>query len=123
MPSEGPEENSIGGELPDDVNRVPGLIIRPSGHEADVHFENVWDSEFNEKKVGVRSQKKYAFIFQDKLDWDRSHHRWESDRVKDTKMWEIDLDSVFYVVCAFADEGADVTVNEDVWRAFVNELS
>lgn len=122
MPSSDPEENDIGGKMSDDVDTVSGLIVRPSGHKADVHFENVWESEFNEKKVGVWSQKKYAFIFQDKLDWERSHHRWETDRVQDTKMWEIDLEAVFYVICAFADEGADVTVDDEVWRAFVNEL-
>lgn len=124
MPSEDSNttENGIGGEMPEDVSQKNGLIIRPTGHEADVHFENVWESEFNEKKVGVRSQKKYAFIFQDKLDWERSHHRWESDRVQDTDMWEIDLEAVFYVVCGFTDEGADVTVDKEVWRAFVNDL-
>ena len=125
MPSKSSDttESKIGGEMPDDVANINGMIIRPSGHTADVHFQNVWESEFNEKKVGVKSQKEYAFIFQDKLDWERSHHRWETERVEDTDMWEIDLQAVYYVVCAFVDEGVDVTVSDEVWRAFVNELN
>lgn len=116
------EEFDISGTMPDPPDGVDALIIRETNHESDVHFCNVWDTEWDEKKVGVKSQKKYADIFSEKLDWERSHHRWGSERVEDTDMWEIDLDSVFYVACAFVDDGADVTIDQEVWMAFINDL-
>lgn len=122
MPSDGTQEKSIPEEMPDAVDKMTGLVVRPTGHEAGVHIKDVWESEYGELKVGVKSKREYAEIFSEKLDWDRSHHRWNSERVEDTDMWEIDLDALFYVICAFVDENADVTVDDEVWRAFVNEL-
>ena len=124
MPSDASqtEELDISGEMPEEIDEVSGILIRGTDFEGDVRFCNVWDSDWDEKKVGVQSEKKYAHIFQDKLDWDRSHHRWNSERVQDTEMWEIDLGSVFYVACAFVDEGVDITIDDEVWRAFVNDL-
>ena len=116
----GTVENDISGSMPQKMQDASGIILRPTSHEADVHFCNVWSTDW-EKKIGVKSKREYSYIFSDELEWERSHHRWESDRVEDTDMWEIDLDSVFYVACVCLQEGLTVTIDDDVWAGYMSQ--
>ena len=116
-----PIENDISGSMPDPVQEGTGIILRPTSHEEDVHFTNVWETKWDEKKVGVQSKRELSYIFSDELEWERHHQKWTSDRVKNTDMWEIDLSSVFFVACVFLQEGHTVTIDDEVWAAFLAE--
>lgn len=117
----GTTENDISGPMPDPVQEGSGIILRPTSHEEDVHFVEVWETKWDEKKVGVRSKRELSYIFSDELEWERHHQKWKSDRVKNTDMWEVDLSSVFYLACFFLQEGHTVTIDDKVWSAFLAE--
>jgi len=124
MPNDdlGTKQTDISGSMPEPKGEQGALILRKTSHTADVHFKNVWVSDFGEKKVGVVSSPEFSDIFSDVLNWDDTHHRWNSDRVKDTEMWEVDLQAVFLVASVFIDmEDVDVTIDEEVWREFADE--
>lgn len=121
MPSEGGvTEQSISGSIPESVENQDKILLRRTGHKADVCFVKVWENEW-EKKVGVLSKREYADVFSDELDWDKSHHRWNSDEVKDTDMWEVDLSALFYVASAFIDRDLDVTIAAEVFKEYYDE--
>ena len=119
MQTDETSENDISGQMPEPKVEQSSLLLRLTGHNADVHFTNVWINDYNEKKVAVKSRREYSYIFSDELEWEKSHHRWNSKRVEDTKMWEIDLKALFYVACVFINENAEVTIDEQVWREFI----
>lgn len=98
-----------------EINEIMPLILRETDHVAEIHFKQVWETDY-ETKVGVTSKKQYAHIFSEKIDWERAHQRWSSERVDDTDMWEVDLDQAFYVAAMFADEGVEVTFADEVWK-------
>lgn len=97
-------------------------LLRQTGAQADVHFQNVWQTKW-ETKVGVSSKKEYADVFSEELDWDISHHKWNSDRVQDTDMWEIDAEALFYVVTVFSMKGIDVTISDEVRDAYLEAVT
>lgn len=99
------------------LDEVAMTIIRNSDHEADVHFKKVWDTKFG-PKVGITSTKEHADVF-DELDWNKAHHKWGSERVEDTNMWEADLDSLMYVAFHFVRQGYDVTVDDQVRKNYL----
>lgn len=97
-------------------------ITRETGSEAEVHITNVWESKWG-VKVGVRSKKEYSYVFSDELNWNFSHHKWNTPRVEDTDLWEIDLDALWYVVSVFVSEDIDVTVDDEVRERYVKSKS
>lgn len=113
-------QNDISGEMPDPVEGGDGIILRPTSHQEDVHFKKVWESKWNEKKVGVKSSREFSYIFSDELEWEDHHQRWTSERVEDTDMWEIDLSSVWFVACFFLQEGCSVTIDDSVWAEYMS---
>lgn len=96
---------------------IMGAILRSTDHETEIHFQNVWQTDFG-LKVGVTSTKQHKDIFND-LEWEKSHHRWKTERVENTEMWEVDLDAVFYVAAVFFDHDVDVTIEDSVLEAYI----
>lgn len=101
-------------------DRVMTAIIRDTDLEGDVHFQKVWESDFG-PKVGVKSQPEFSEVF-DQLDWEKSHHKWNSDRVTGTDMWEVDLDSIMYVAFYFVREDIDVTIDDEVREKYLRQM-
>jgi hypothetical protein len=107
-------------ESPVEESRM-SVLIRETNHEADVHIQNVWETDFG-LKVGVVSKKKYAEIFSDELEWEDHHQKWDTKRTSGTDMWEVDLDSVFDVAMLFSARQADVTISPEVADAYVENV-
>lgn len=112
-------EESISEQVTDvDANDM-NVILRTSEHESDVHFSEVWDTKWG-MKVGVDSPKEASDVFSEKLDWDTSHHKWKSPRVKDTKKWEVDLEALFYVAVVMLNQGYKVSVDDDALTEYLS---
>lgn len=116
-------EKDISGEMPKPQATADNTILRPTSHDGSVHFKQVWESDWDERKVGVQSKRKFSYVFSEELEWEEHHQRWGSERVEDTDMWEIDLSSVFYVACVFLEEGETVTISDEVWKAYLKETA
>lgn len=96
-------------------------IVRKTSSQADVHFQNVWQTKW-ETKVGVLSKPEFSDMFSEEIEWEIAHQKWNTDRVKDTDMWELDASAVYYVVSKFADDGVDVTVSDEVHEAYLSAV-
>lgn len=92
-------------------------IMRETDHKGELHFQNVWQTDFG-PKVGVESKPEYSEVFNE-LDWEKAHHKWNSDRVSDTNMWEVDLDAVMYVSFYFVRNQIDVTIDDEVREKYL----
>jgi hypothetical protein len=100
---------------------VMTAIIRQTRSEAEVHFQNVWQTNWG-TKVGVKSKPEYSDIFSEELEWDVAHQKWNTDRVQDTEMWEIDASAVFYVASVFSIRDIDLTIDDEVHTAYIEAV-
>jgi hypothetical protein len=82
--------------------------------EQDILVTNVHDTEYG-TKVHVQSPYE-AKDGLNALDWERTHRRWDET----AEMWEVDLDSVAYVILELTDDGYSVAITEDVGKAIEN---
>lgn len=108
------KEVQSGNESPEEAMTA---ILRTSDYEGDVHVDTLWETNFG-PKVGIKSQPEYAEVFNE-LDWEKAHHKWNSERVTDTEMWEVDLDALMYVCFFFLNEGVDVTIDDDIREQYI----
>lgn len=114
--SECPIEKDVPKPEPDSTGDMTA-ILRTSDYEGDVHVDQIWDTNFG-PKVGIQSEPEYAEVFNN-LDWEKAHHKWNSERVTDTEMWEVDLDALMYVCFFFLNEGVDVTIDDGIREAYM----
>ncbi len=94
-------------------------VIRQTDYQADVHAKECWSTDFG-PKVGITSKPEYSDIWYS-LDWERSHHKWESPRTEGTDMWEADLGALLYISLSFVVEGIDVTMSDEIRELFLRE--
>lgn len=92
-------------------------LIRHTEHKAEMHVKEIWATKYG-YKVGMTSTKDNAHVFED-IDWSVAHHKWNSDRVEDTDMWEFDLEALFYVTSVFFDKGIDVTIEDEIVKYYL----
>lgn len=83
----------------------------------DAHLCEPWRHEqYNDWKFNIKeTDQEDAEIIKD-LDWQATHRKWDEDYY----CWTVDLDAFFVVYNHLTDAGLEVTVSEDLLKAYGN---
>lgn len=87
--------------------------------EGEIHFKQPWHhKEFGEWKVNMDSGPDDAYEAIMELGWEETHRQWDSDH----ETWVVDLDKLWHCIDHLSESGFEITVEDDVLRAFRDEV-
>lgn len=92
--------------------------IETANIEGDIHCKQPWHhADFDEYKFNMDSEVEMADDIKD-LDWDETHRQWDDEY----ESWVLDLGSIWYVMEELSEKGYTVTVENDVLKAYREEI-